>query len=50
VTPSLPSLPQEPRGDFQLEGFKLTGPYLSSDASEKWTVTITWMPVPADQG
>ena len=36
------------RGDFQLEGFKLTGPYLSSDDSESWTVTITWMPVPAD--
>jgi hypothetical protein len=34
--------------ESQIEGFKLIGPELSSNNSAKWTVTITWMPVPAD--
>ncbi len=33
-------------GASQTEGIELTGPYQSSDNSTKWTVTITWTPVP----
>ena len=33
-------------GAFQTEGLELTGPKSSSDTSTKWTVTVTWMPVP----
>jgi hypothetical protein len=35
-----------PEGAFQTEGLELTGPESSSDTSTKWTITITWMPVP----
>ena len=35
-----------PEGAFQTEGLELTGPKSSSDTSTKWTVTVTWMPVP----
>jgi len=28
------------------EGFELIGPYFSTDTSTKWTVTITWTPIP----
>jgi hypothetical protein len=34
------------QGASQTEGIELTGPYQSSDNSTKWTVTITWTPVP----
>jgi hypothetical protein len=34
------------QGASQTEGIELTGPYESSDNSTKWTVTITWTPVP----
>jgi hypothetical protein len=34
------------QGSSETEGIKLTGPYQSSDNSTKWTVTITWTPVP----
>lgn len=34
------------QGATQTEGIELTGPYQSSDNSTKWTVTITWTPVP----
>jgi hypothetical protein len=37
---------QAPQGAFQTEGLKLIGPWSSSDNSTRWTVTITWMPVP----
>jgi hypothetical protein len=33
-------------GMSQTEGIELIGPASSSDNSTKWTVTITWMPVP----
>jgi len=33
-------------GMWQKEGIKLIGPTTSSDTSTKWTVTITWTPVP----
>jgi hypothetical protein len=31
------------------EGLELIGPQWSSDTSTKWTVTITWTPVPGPQ-
>lgn len=34
------------QGMFQSEGLELIGPSSSSDNSTKWTVTITWTPVP----
>ncbi len=34
------------QGAFQTEGIELTGPLQSTDNSTKWTVTITWTPVP----
>jgi hypothetical protein len=34
------------QGSAQTEGIELTGPYQSTDNSTKWTVTITWTPVP----
>ncbi len=35
-------------GASQTEGLELTGPYFSSDESTtKWTMTITWTPVPS---
>ncbi len=34
------------QGASQIEGIELTGPYQSNDNSTKWTVTITWTPVP----
>jgi len=34
------------QGTFQTEGIELIGPSSSTDTSTKWTVTITWMPVP----
>ncbi|HEY2641874.1 MAG TPA: hypothetical protein VGI66_18535 [Streptosporangiaceae bacterium] len=34
------------QGGFQTEGVELTGPSDSTDTSTKWTVTITWTPVP----
>jgi hypothetical protein len=34
-------------GSWQTEGIELTGPGFSSDESTKWTVTITWTPVPS---
>jgi hypothetical protein len=34
------------QGASQTEGIELTGPNQSSDNSTKWTVTITWTPVP----
>jgi hypothetical protein len=33
-------------GTWQREGIELIGPAASSDTSTKWTVTITWTPVP----
>ena len=33
-------------GMWQREGIELIGPAASSDTSTKWTVTITWTPVP----
>ncbi len=35
------------QGTYQTEGVELTGPSNSTDTSTKWTVTITWTPVPA---
>lgn len=35
---------------WQAEGFLLTGPAQPSDTSTKWTVTVTWMPVPGRAG
>lgn len=36
-------------GASQTEGFKLTGPYKASDeVSTRYTMTITWTPVPAE--
>jgi len=35
-----------PQGAFQTEGIELIGPSASTDNSTRWTVTITWMPVP----
>jgi len=34
------------QGASQTEGVNLTGPSDSTDTSTKWTVTITWTPVP----
>jgi hypothetical protein len=34
------------QGVFQTEGVELIGPKSSSDNSTRWSVTITWMPVP----
>jgi hypothetical protein len=34
-------------GASQTEGLELTGPYFSSDGFTKWTMTITWTPVPS---
>lgn len=34
------------QGQFQTEGVELIGPASTTDNSTKWTVTITWMPVP----
>ncbi len=34
------------QGASQTEGVELTGPVFSTDTSTKWTVTITWTPVP----
>jgi hypothetical protein len=35
-------------GASQTEGLELTGPYFSSDESTtKWTMTVTWTPVPS---
>lgn len=35
------------QGQFQTEGFELIGPAMASDSqSTRWTVTITWTPVP----
>jgi hypothetical protein len=33
-------------GGQETEGIELTGPSQSTDTSTKWTVTITWTPVP----
>ena len=33
-------------GAWQSEGIELIGPSFSSDNSTKWTMTITWTPVP----
>jgi hypothetical protein len=33
-------------GTAQIEGIELTGPQQASDSSTKWTITITWTPVP----
>ncbi len=33
-------------GLSQTEGLRLIGPWSSDDSSTKWTVTITWIPVP----
>jgi hypothetical protein len=35
------------QGASQSEGIELIGPSFSSDNSTKWTVTITWTPVPS---
>jgi hypothetical protein len=34
------------QGSSQTEGIELTGPYQSTDNSTRWTITITWTPVP----
>jgi hypothetical protein len=34
-------------GASQSEGIELVGPSFSSDTSTKWTMTITWTPVPS---
>jgi hypothetical protein len=34
-------------GSWQTEGIELTGPAFTSEGSTKWTVTITWTPVPS---
>jgi hypothetical protein len=34
------------QGGHEIEGIELTGPSRSTDTSTKWTVTITWTPVP----
>ena len=34
-------------GASQTEGLELTGPYFTSDGSTRWTMTITWTPVPS---
>lgn len=34
------------QGTSQTEGIEVIGPSSSSDTSVRWTVTITWMPVP----
>jgi hypothetical protein len=33
-------------GAFQTEGLRLIGPSSTDDSSTKWTVTVTWIPVP----
>ena len=35
------------QGASQNEGIELIGPLASSDTSTKWTITITWTPVPS---
>jgi len=37
------------QGMFVTEGLELIGPQWSSDTSTKWTLTITWTPVPGRQ-
>jgi hypothetical protein len=34
------------QGTSQSEGIELTGPQAASDSSTKWTITVTWTPVP----
>jgi hypothetical protein len=34
-------------GASQTEGLELTGPFFSIDGSAKWTMTVTWTPVPS---
>lgn len=34
-------------GASQTEGLELTGPLVSTDGSTKWTMTVTWTPVPS---
>jgi hypothetical protein len=34
-------------GASQNEGIELIGPSFSTDTSTKWTMTITWTPVPS---
>ncbi len=36
------------QGSWQSEGIELIGPSSSSDDSTKWTMTITWTPVPSE--
>jgi hypothetical protein len=36
------------QGASQSEGIELIGPAFSSDTSTKWTMTITWTPVPGN--
>jgi hypothetical protein len=33
-------------GASQTEGLRLIGPWSTDDSSTKWTVTVTWIPVP----
>ncbi len=33
-------------GRLQTEGLRLIGPWSTDDSSTKWTVTVTWIPVP----
>ena len=33
-------------GRSQIEGLRLIGPWSTDDSSTKWTVTVTWIPVP----
>ena len=35
------------QGESQNEGIELVGPWSSTDTSTKWTLTITWTPVPS---
>jgi hypothetical protein len=37
---------QAVQGSFATEGLELVGPESTTDNSTRWTVTITWMPVP----
>jgi hypothetical protein len=37
---------QAVQGSFGTEGLELIGPESTTDNSTRWTVTITWMPVP----
>jgi len=36
------------QGASQGEGIELIGPFFSTDTSTKWTMTITWTPVPGN--